>query len=161
MESNKEIEERLQKEAVAKTGLRMTAEKASKDAQKEADRKEKEFKEAKQKQKELEKNMVAETVKKLRGKTIEQLNQAIDALDTYARETVKATFTEQAQLLKAAIDEKLLEPLNAEIEQKQAIQKLLQEGEAAIKAKRTSLEKGLKDIQDVQCLTLKRSQPAA
>ena len=138
----------------------MQTEQASKQAQKEADKQEKKLREAQQKQKELEKNIVAETVKKLRGKTLQQLEQAIDALDIYAKETVKATFTEQAHLLKAAIDEKLLEPLNAEIAQKQAIQKLLHEGEAAIQAKRASLEQGLKDITEVQHLTQKRLQAA-
>ena len=63
-------------------------------------------------------------------------------------------------MLKAAIDETLLEPLNAEIAQKQAIQKLLQEGEAAIKAKRASLEQGLKDIAEVQRMTQARLQAA-
>ena len=63
---------------------------------------------------------------------------------------------EQAKLLKAAIDEKLLEPLNAEIAQKQAIQDLLQQGEAAIHAKRASLEQGLKDITEIQCMTQAR-----
>ena len=104
--------------------------------------------------------MVADTVKRLRGETLTQLEQAIEALDIYAKETVKSTFKEQAHLLKAVIDETLLEPLNAEIAQKQAIQQLLQEGEAAIQAKRASLEQGLKDIQDVQCLNLKRLQAA-
>lgn len=160
LKSKKQIEERLQKEAEAQTGQRMNAEQASKLAQKEADRQEKILREAQQKQKKLEENMVTETVKKLRGKTLEQLEQAIEALDIYAKETVKATFTEQAHLLKAAIDEKLLEPLNAEIAQKQAIQKLLKEGEAAIKAKRASLEQGLKDITEVQRMTQARLQAA-
>ena len=160
LENKKEIEERLQKEAQAKAGQRMKAELASKAAQKEADRKEKEFKDAEQKQKDLEKTMVADTVRRLRGETLTQLEQAIEALDIYAKETVQKTFTEQAHLLKAAIDEKLLEPLNAEIAQKQVIQQLLQEGEAAIQAKRASLEQGLKDIQEVQCMTLKRLQAA-
>lgn len=160
LKSKKQIEERLQKEAEAKTGQRLNAEQASKLAQKEVDKQEKKLHEAQQKNKELEKNMVAETVKKLRGKTLQQLDQAIDALDIYAKETVKATFTEQAHLLKAAIDEKLLEPLNAEIAQKQAIQKLLQEGEAAIQAKRASLEQGLKDITEVQRMTQARLQAA-
>ena len=160
LENKKEIEERLQKEAQAKAGQRMKAELASKAAQKEAARKEEELKNAEQKQKKLEKTMVADTVKRLRGETLTQLEQAIEALDIYAKETVKSTFKEQAHLLKAVIDETLLEPLNAEIAQKQAIQQLLQEGEAAIQAKRASLEQGLKDIQDVQCLTLKRLQAA-
>lgn len=160
LESKKQIEERLQKEAEAKTGQRLSAQQAHERAQKEVDKQEKKLHQAQQKQKELEKNMVAETVKKLRGKTLQQLDQAIDALDIYAKETVKATFTEQAHLLKAAIDEKLLEPLNAEIAQKQAIQKLLQEGEAAINAKRASLEQGLKDITEVQRMTQARLQAA-
>lgn len=153
LESKKQIEERLQREAEAKTGQRMNAERANQQAQQEADRQERKLREAQQKQKELERNMVNATYQKLRGKTLEQLEQAIEALDIYAKETVKATFAEQAHLLKAAIDEKLLEPLNAEIAQKQAIQKLLQEGEAAIKAKRASLEQGLKDITEVQRMT--------
>ncbi|MGV8805459.1 MAG: dynamin family protein [Polaromonas sp.] len=158
LENKKQIEERLQKEEEAKTGQRMSAERASKRAQQEADKQEKKLREAQQKQKELEKNMVADTVKKLRGKTLQQLDQAIKALDIYAEKTVKATFTEQAHLLKAAIDEKLLEPLNAEIAQKQAIQKLLHEGEAAIKAKRASLEQGLQDITAVHRMTQARLQ---
>ena len=105
--------------------------------------------------------MVAYTVEKLRGKTLKQLEQAIEALDIYAKETVQNTFTEQAHLLKAAIDEKLLEPLNAEIAQKQAIQKLLHEGEVAIQAKRASLEQGLKDITEVQRMTQARLQITA
>ena len=153
MKTKEQIEERLQKEAEAKTGKRLSAEQAHERAQKEVDKQEKKLHQAQQKQRELEKNMVAETVKKLRGKTIEQLDQAIEALDIYAKETVTATFTEQAHLLKAAIDEKLLEPLNAEIAQQQAIQKLLHEGEAAIKAKRASLEQGLKDITEIQRMT--------
>ena len=68
----------------------------------------KKLREAQQKQKELERNMVADTLKRLRGETLGQLEQAIESLDIYAKETVKATFTEQAHLLKAAIDEKLL-----------------------------------------------------
>ena len=160
LKSKKQIEERLQKEAEAKTGQRMQAEIASKRAQQEAEKQENKLREAQKKQKELEKNMVAETVKKLRGKTLQQLDQAIDALDIYATETVKATFTEQAHLLKAAIDETLLEPLSAEIAQKQAIQKLLQEGEAAIQAKRASLEQGLQDITEVQRMTQARLQAA-
>ena len=104
--------------------------------------------------------MVADTVRRLRGETLTQLEQAIEALDIYAKETVKATFTEQAHLLQAAIDEKLLEPLNAEIAQKQAIQKLLQEGEAAIATKRASLEQGLKDTTAVQRMTQARLQAA-
>ena len=104
--------------------------------------------------------MVDDTVKKLRHKTIEQLEQAIQALDRYAKKTVKATFTEQANLLKAAIDEKLLEPLNAEIAQKQAIQDVITNGEAAVQAERIRLAQGLKDIQDVQRMTLKRLQAA-
>ena len=160
LQSRKQIEERLQKEAEEKTGQRMNAEQASERAQKAFDKQESAWREAKQKQKELEKTMLAETVKKLRGQTLLELNKAIEKLDIYAKETVKATFTEQAHLLKAAIDEKLLEPLNAEIAQKQVIQQLLQEGEAAIQAKRFSLEQGLKDIQEVQCMTLKRLQAA-
>lgn len=160
LKSKKQIEEHLQKEAEAKTGRRMQAEQASKRAQQEADKQEKKLREAQQKQKELEKNMVAETVKKLRGETLQQLDQAIDALGIYAKETVKATFTEQAHLLKAAIDEKLLEPLNAEIAQKQMIQKLLQEGDAAIQAKRASLEQGFKDITEIQRMTQARLQAA-
>ena len=160
LESKKQIEERLQKEEEAKTGQRMSVERATKRAQQEADKQEKKLREAQQKQKEWEKNMVAETVDKLRGETLRQLNEAINMLDIYTKETVKPTFTEQAHLLKAAIDEKLLEPLNAEVAQKQSIQKLLQEGEAAIKAKRASLEQGLKDIQDVQRMTLKRLHAA-
>jgi hypothetical protein len=157
-ESKKQIEERLQKEAEEKTGQRMSAERASKLAQQEADKKERKLQEAQQKQKELEQKMVTETVRRLRGQTLQQLEQAIEALDIYAKETVQSTFMEQAKLLKAAIDEKLLEPLNAEIAQKQAIQKLLQEGEAAISAKRTSLEQGLKDITEVQSMTQARLQ---
>ena len=160
MESKKQIENRLQKEAEIQTGQRMSAEQASKRAQQEADKQEKKLREAQQKQKELEKNIVTETVKKLRGQTLEQLDQAIEALDIYAKETVKNTFTEQAHLLKAAIDEKLLEPLNAEIAQKQSIQKLLKEGEAAIKAKRASLEQGLKDTTEIQRMTQARLQAA-
>lgn len=159
-ENKEQIQENLQKEAEAKTGQRMNAERASKLAQQEADKQERKLRDAKQKQKELEKTMVTDTVSRLRSQTVRQLEQAIEALDTYAKETVKVTFTEQAALLKAAIDEKLLEPLNAEIAQKQAIQKLLQEGEAAIKAKRASLEQGLKDIAEVQHMTLKRLQAA-
>lgn len=160
LKSKKQIEDRLQKEAEVQTGQRMSAEQASKRAQQEADKQEKKLREAQQKQKELEKNIVAETVKKLRGQTLEQLDQAIDALDIYAKETVKNTFTEQAHLLKAAIDEKLLEPLNAEIAQKQSIQKLLKEGEAAIKAKRAILEQGLKDTTEIQRMTQARLQAA-
>ncbi len=160
LESKKQIENRLQKEAEIQTGQRMSAEQASKRAQQEADKQEKKLREAQQKQKELEKNIVTETVKKLRGQTLEQLDQAIEALDIYAKETVKNTFTEQAHLLKAAIDEKLLEPLNAEIAQKQSIQKLLKEGEAAIKAKRASLEQGLKDTTEIQRMTQARLQAA-
>ena len=160
LQSKKQIEERLQKEAEAQTGQRMKAEQASKLAQKEADRQEKKLREAQQKEKELQKTMVADTVRRLRGQTLQQLDQAIDALDIYAKETVKSTFTEQAHLLKAAIDETLLEPLNAEIAQKQAIQQLLQEGEAAIQVKRARLKLGLQDIQEVQRLTLKRLQAA-
>jgi GTPase SAR1 family protein len=129
-------------------------------AQQEADRLEKKVREARQKQKELEINIVNVAAKKLRNKTIEQLDQAIQALDTYAKETVKATFAEQAKLLKAAIDEKLLEPLNAEIAQKQAIQDVIAKGEAAVQAERIRLEQGLKDIQDVHRMTLKRLQAA-
>lgn len=160
LENKKQIEERLQKEAEAQTGQRMSAEQAQKRAQQEADKQEKKVREAQQKQKEIEKNIVADTVKKLRGQTLEQLDQAIDALDIYAKEIVKNTFTEQAHLLKAAIDEKLLEPLNAEIAQKQSIQKLLKEGEAAIKAKRASLEQGLKDTTEIQRMTQARLQAA-
>lgn len=160
LESKKQIEDRLQKEAVEKRGLRMNAEEAAKRAEKEAHEQERKLQEAQQKAKELERNVVRETVRKLRGQTIQQLEQAIEALDVYAKETVQSTFMEHAHLLKAAIDEKLLEPLNAEIAQKQAIQKLLQEGEAAIKAKRASLEQGLKDITEVQRMTQARLQNA-
>lgn len=160
LETKKQIEERLQKEALEKAGQRMNIESLRKKVQQEADRQERKLREAQQEQKELEKNMVAETVKKLRGQTLVQLEQAIEALDIYAKETVKTTFTEQAALLKAAIDEKLLEPLNAEIAQKQAIQKVIADGEAAVQAERIRLAQGLKDIQDVQCMTLKRLQAA-
>ncbi len=161
LKSKKQIEERLQKEAEAKTGQRLNAEQASKLAQKAVEKQEKKLREAQQQQKKLEQNMVAYTVEKLRGKTLKQLEQAIEALDIYAKETVQNTFTEQAHLLKAAIDEKLLEPLNAEIAQKQAIQKLLHEGEVAIQAKRASLEQGLKDITEVQRMTQARLQITA
>lgn len=160
LESKKQIEERLQKEAFEKTGQLLSKEQAHKRAQQEADKQQRRVREAQQKQKELEKNMVDDTVKKLRHKTIEQLEQAIQALDSYAKKTVKATFTEQANLLKAAIDEKLLEPLNAEIAQKQAIQDVITNGEAAVQAERIRLAQGLKDIQDVQRMTLKRLQAA-
>jgi hypothetical protein len=160
LESKKQIEERLQNEAEVKTAQRLSAERARKLAQQEADKQEKKLRDAQQKQKELEKNMVDATAKKLCNKTIEQLDQAIQALDTYAKETVKATFAEQAKLLKAAIDEKLLEPLNAEIAQKQAIQDVIAKGEAAVQAERIRLEQGLKDIQDVHRMTLKRLQAA-
>jgi uncharacterized membrane protein len=103
---------------------------------------------------------VDKTVKKLRDKTIQQLEQTIQALDIYAKETVKATFTEQANLLKAAIDEKLLEPLNAEIAEKQKIQNMIAQGEAAVEAERRRLAQGLKDVQEVQSMTLKRLQAA-
>ena len=160
LETKKQIEERLQKEALEKTGQRINIESLRKKVQQDADRQERTLREAQQKQKELEKNMVAETVKKLRGQTLVQLEQAIEALDIYAKETVKTTFTEQADLLKAAIDEKLLEPLNAEIAQKQAIQKVIADGEAAVQAERIRLAQGLKDVQDVQSMTLKRLQAA-
>lgn len=160
LKSTKEIEERLRTEEYEKTGQRWNAEKDSKKAKQEAEKQEEKLREAEQKQKELKRKMVADTFKKLRGQTLQQLDQAIESLDIYAKETVKATFTEQAHLLKAAIDEKLLEPLNAEIAQKQAIQKLLQEGEAAIKTKRVSLEQGLKDIAEVQRMTQARLQAA-
>lgn len=160
VENIEQIKDRLEKDAEAKTGQRMNAERASKLAHQEADKQDKKLRDARQKQKELEKTMVMDTVSRLRRQTVRQLEQAIEALDIYAEETVKVTFTEQAALLEAAIDEKLLEPLNAEIAQKQAIQKLLQEGEAAIKAKRASLEQGLKDITEVQHMTLKRLQAA-
>ncbi len=155
-----EIEARLQKDAEAKTGARMSAEMASRQAQREADRKEREIRKARQKQEEMEKNMVAEIRQKLRSQTLSQLDQAIEALTIYASETIKAIFTEQAHLLKAAIDEKLLEPLNAEIAQKQAIQKLLAEGEASVKAKRAQLSQGLKDINELQSMTQARLQVA-
>lgn len=160
VESKEQIEKRLEKEEEGITNQRMSDDRRYQTAQKEADQQEKKLKRAQQKQKDLERNMVAETVKKLRNQTLQQLNHAIDALDIYAKETVKATFIEQAHLLKSAIDEKLLEPLNAEIAQKQAIQKLLQEGETAVKAKRTSLEQGLKDISEVQRMTQARLRAA-
>lgn len=156
LKNKKQIEERLQKEAEEKTGQRMSAERAAKIAEKEAHEQERKFREAKEKASEVERNLVRETVRKLRNKTIQQLEQAINALEIYATETVKSTFMEQAKLLKAAIDEKLLEPLNAEIAQKQAIQDLLQQGEAAIHAKRASLEQGLKDITEIQYMTQAR-----
>lgn len=156
LKNKKQIEERLQKEAEEKTGQRMSAERAAKIAEKEAHEQERKLREAKEKASEVERNLVRETVRKLRNKTIQQLEQAINALEIYATETVKSTFMEQAKLLKAAIDEKLLEPLNAEIAQKQAIQDLLQQGEAAIHAKRASLEQGLKDITEIQCMTQAR-----
>jgi hypothetical protein len=159
-ENKEQIQEKLQKEAEAKTGQRMNAERASKLAQQEADKQERKLRDAKQKQKELEKTMVTDTVSRLRSQTVRQLEQAIEALDIYAKETVKATFDEQANLLKAAIDEKLLEPLNAEIAQKQDIQKVIADGEAAVQAERIRLAQGLKDIQDVQRMTLKRLQAA-
>lgn len=155
-----EIEARLQKEAEAKTGARMSAEMASRQAQREADRKEKELRKARQKKEEMERNMVTEILQRLRSQTLAQLDQAIEALNIYASETIKAIFTEQAHLLKAAIDEKLLEPLNAEISQKQAIQKLLAEGEAAVNAKRAQLEQGLRDINEVHRMTQARLQTA-
>ena len=160
LKSKKQIDKYLQKEAKEKTEQRMSAERAKRKAQQEADKQEKKLREAQQTQNELERNMVNATYQKLRRQTIQQLEQAIEALDTYAKESVKAIFTEQALFLKAAIDEKLLEPLNAEIAQKQAIQKLLQEGDAAIKAKRTSLEQGLKDITEVQRMTQARLRAA-
>lgn len=160
LESKEKITERLQKEAEEKTGLRMSAERAAKMAEKEAHEQERKLREAKEKASEVERNLVKETVRKLRNKTIQQLEQAINALEIYATETVKSIFMEQAQLLKAAIDEKLLEPLNAEIAQKQAIQDLLQQGEAAIHAKRASLEQGLKDITEIQYMTQARLQAA-
>jgi hypothetical protein len=156
LKSKQQIEKRLQKEAEDKIGQRISDERLYQLAQKEAEKQERILKEAQQKQKEMEKNMVAETVKKLRGHTLQQLEQAIKALGAYAKETVKITFTEQAHLLEAAIDEKLLEPLNAEIAQKQSIQKLLAEGEVAINAKRASLEQGLKDITEIQHMTQAR-----
>ncbi len=159
-ENKEQIQERLQKEAKAKTGQRMSAERASKLAQQEADKQDKKLRDAKQKQKELEKTMVTDTVNRLRRQTVRQLEKAIEALDIYAKETVESTFTEQAALLKAAIDEKLLEPLNAEIAKKKETQDVIASGEAAIKAKRASLEQGLKDIADVQRMTLKRLQAA-
>lgn len=160
LETKKQIEDRLQKEALEKAGQRMNIEAIKRKVQQEADKQERRFREAQQKQKELEKSMVADTVKKLRSQTIKNLNQAIQSLDIYAKETVKLTFTEQANLLKAAIDEKLLEPLNAEIAQKQAIQDVIANGEAAVQAERIRLTQGLKDIQDVQRMTLKRLQAA-
>ncbi len=160
LESKEQIEDRLQKEAEAKSGQRLSAELAHKRAQKEVEKQEKELYKAEQKKKDLEKSILTETVNKLRHKTIEQLDQAIKSLDIYAKKTVADTFTEQAALLKAAIDEKLLEPLNAEIAEKQVIQTLLAEGVTAIQAKRASLEQGLKDIQEVQSMTQTRMQAA-
>jgi len=160
LESKKQMEERLQKDALEKTGQRMNIEAMKRKVQQEADKQEKKYREAQQKQKELEKNMVADTVKKLRDQTIKNLNQAIQSLDIYAKETVKLTFAEQANLLKAAIDEKLLEPLSAEMTQKKEIQDVIANGEAAVQAERIRLAQGLKDIQDVQRMTLKRLQAA-
>lgn len=160
LESKDEIAERIREDELKKTGQRMNIEIEKRKIQEEADRQEKKLREARQKQKDLERKMVIEIVEKLRYQTIGKLNDAIKSLGIYADETVKATFDEQAKLLEAAIDEKLLEPLNAEIAEKQNIQKLLAEDEATIQAKRASLAQGLKDIQDVQRMTLKRLQAA-
>jgi len=160
LETKKEIEERLAKEALEKTGQLKNLEALKRKAEKEFNDRAKRLEAAKRKEQELANNMVKEIVQKLRGQTLMNLNQSIQALEIFSDETVKRTFSEQAKLLKAAIDEKLLEPLNAEMAQKHAIQDVIAQGEAAIEKKKVQLNQGLKDVQDVQSMTLKILQSA-
>lgn len=134
-------------------GKRMSLEVAQKKLDKQLKIKDKELKEIERQARLDEAAFIEDTLKRLRRKTLDHLNDSIAGIERYLNDSLRQVFMKQAEMLADCVREQMLEPLNAKRAQQQEIQTLLQQSQAEIEARRAELTAARQALAEVQTLT--------
>lgn len=84
-------------------------------------------------------SIVRSAKNKMLATTQRRIDETINFLTTRVMAAIEAAFEEQRRLLEHCVAENLMEPLNAKRAQRQAVQELLQQGQAALERRRMDL----------------------
>lgn len=133
-------------------GKRMSLEVAQKKLDKQLKIKDKELKEIERQARLDEAAFIEDTLKRLRRKTLDHLNDSIAGIERYLNDSLRQVFMKQAEMLADCVREQMLEPLNAKRAQQQEIQTLLQQSQAEIEARRAELTAARQALAEVQTL---------
>lgn len=142
LETKEEALARIIQEEEELTGQRISAEMARKRLEKQQAKLAKEAERFKNAEAEERHAVIAEGIRKLSRNTVARLDDTLHYLDRHLAAAVRAVFMEQAKLLASCVQEQLMEPLNDARAQRQEVQRVLQQSEAEIAARKTQLQEG-------------------
>ncbi len=98
-------------------------------------------------------DVVAHTLERLRRTTVGQLEQRIAYLRGHVADAIHALYDKQLQMLGDCVQEQFLEPLNAKRTQREAVQKLMEQGREQVERRLQQLADGKAEIAELMMLT--------
>ena len=138
--------QKIQEEEEAKGKKRMSAERAEQQYQKELMRREREAKQIQAKAEQEKASQIENIHSQLVGSTAGTLNTFVRNLEKKVKPNIEQIFNAQMDLLSEMVKDKLQEPLHAKLAQRTEVEKTIQAGKEQIEIHRQSMEKGLKEI---------------
>lgn len=138
--------QKIQEEEEAKGKKRMSAERAEQQYQKELMRRERDARQIQAKAEQEKASQIENIHSQLVGSTAGTLNTFVRNLEKQVKPNIEQIFNAQMDLLSEMVKDKLQEPLHAKLAQRTKVEKTIQAGKEQIEIHRQSMEKGLKEI---------------
>lgn len=138
--------QKIQEEEEAKGKKRMSAERAEQQYQKELMRRERDARQIQAKAEQEKASQIENIHSQLVGSTAGTLNTFVRNLEKQVKPNIEQIFNAQMDLLSEMVKDKLQEPLHAKLSQRTEVEKTIQAGKEQIEIHRQSMEKGLKEI---------------
>ena len=138
--------QKIQEEEEAKGKKRMSAERAEQQYQKELMRRERDARQIQAKAEQEKASQIENIHSQLVGSTAGTLNTFVRNLEKQVKPNIEQIFNAQMDLLSEMVKDKLQEPLHAKLAQRTEVEKTIQAGKEQIEIHRQSMEKGLKEI---------------
>jgi hypothetical protein len=108
---------------------------------------------AEQQYMQAQRDVVADTVARLRSATAGQLEQRIAYLRQHVAEAIHDLYERQLQLLAECVQEQYVEPLNAKRAQRGSVQRLIEQGRDHVEQRRAALSEGQAQVAELMTMT--------
>lgn len=149
-------EEQLQAimdEEKRRTGQIISTEAALRKYQKKLDQFARQKKDAERRHAEVQRDVVGDTLARLKRVTIGQLEQRIVYLKQHVSEAIHELYETQLALLAECVQEQYIEPLNAKRGQRESVRSLIEQGQEHVEKRRNLLTQGQSDLAELMNMT--------
>jgi GTPase SAR1 family protein len=145
--------EAIKEEERRRTGQIISDEAAMRKYKKKLESFERQMKEAVRRRADAERDVVDDTLSRLRHATVGLLDQRIAYLKQHASEAIHQLYETQLELLAECVQEQYIEPLNAKRAQRESVRSLIEHGQAHVDLRRTLLGQGQMQVVELMAVT--------